>query len=139
MKPKTDDEHAAFADAQARADAVFMGFGKHAPRSMEGEELGDYRRRLATDLKKHSPKWQKTKFSKLDDDTFATIESEVYADAMTAAANPVDLEAGELRMVTKIDPVTGMRTNVFYGKESFVKQMGRPGRRVAAFRTLASV
>ena len=47
MKPKTDDEHAAFADAQARADAVFMGFGKHAV--MEGEELGDYRRRLATD------------------------------------------------------------------------------------------
>jgi len=43
-----------------------------------------------------------------------------------------------LRMVTKIDPATGVRSNVFYGKESFVKGMGRPGRRVASFRTLAS-
>jgi hypothetical protein len=139
MKPRSDDEHAAFADAQAKADAVFQGFGKHAPRPLEGEDVMDYRKRLAKDLKIHSPRWSKTKFSRMDDETFGQIEEQVYADATTAAANPVDLEAGELRMVTKVDPATGMRSNVFYGKESFVKQMGRPGRRVAAFRTLSSV
>ena len=138
MKPKSDEEHSAFADAQARADAVFNGFGQRAPRPLEGEGLIDYRKRLATKLKGYSPQWKNTKFRKLDDETFSTIETQVYADATTAASNPVDLNPGELRMVTKIDPTTGLRTNVFYGNESFVKQMGRPGRRVASFRTLAS-
>lgn len=138
MKPKSDDEHAAFADAQARADAVFNGFGTRAPRPLEGETLIDYRKRLATKLKSHSANWKGVKLSILPDEAFAVAENQIYADATTAASNPADLEAGELRMVTKIDPATGVRSNVFYGKESFVKQLGRPGRRVAAFRTLAS-
>jgi hypothetical protein len=138
IKPKSDDEHAAFADAQSRADAVFSGFGKRAPRPLEGESLIDYRKRLATNLKTHSPVWKNVKFSQLPEEAFGIAEEQVYTDATTAAANPVDLEAGELRAVTKIDPATGMRSIVFYGKESFVKQMGRPGRRVASFRTLAS-
>jgi hypothetical protein len=78
------------------------------------------------------------KFSQLPAEAFGIAESQVYSDAISAAANPIDLEAGELRAVTKTDPTTGVRTIVFYGKESFVKQMGRPGRRVASFRTLAS-
>jgi hypothetical protein len=138
MKPRSDDEHVAFADAQARADAVFAGFGERAPRPLEGEILMDYRKRLATRLKKHSPTWGKVKFSELPESAFKIAEDTVYNDAIAAAANPIDLEAGELRMVTKIDPTTGVRSNVFYGKESFVKQMGRPGRRVQSFRTLGS-
>jgi hypothetical protein len=138
IKPKTDDEHAAFADAQARADSVFSGFGQRAPRPLEGESLFDYRKRLATKLKTYSPIWKNVKFSQLPDEAFRIAEDQVYNDATTAAANPMDLEAGELRAVTKTDPTTGVRTIVFYGKESFVKQMGRPGRRVASFRTLAS-
>lgn len=139
MKPKSDDEHVAFADAQARADTVYQGFGKHAPRPMEGELLMDYRKRLATNLKMHSPMWKNAKLTKLDDETFGNIESQIYSDATSAAANPTDLEAGELRMVTKVDPTTGVRSNVFYGKDHFVKGMGRPGRRVTAFRTMGSV
>jgi hypothetical protein len=138
VKPRSDDEHAAFADAQARADAVFAGFGERAPRPLEGELLGDYRKRLATKLKKHSTTWGKVKLSELPESAFKIAEDTIYNDAISAAANPADLAAGELRMVTKIDPATGVRTNVFYGKESFVKQMGRPGRRVQSFRTLAS-
>jgi hypothetical protein len=138
MKPRSDDEHAAFADAQSRADTVFAGFGQRAPRPLEGELLFDYRKRLATKLKGYSQMWKNVKFSRLDEETFSPIENQVYADATAAANNPMDLEAGELRAVTKIDPQTGVRSIVFYGKESFVKQMGRPGRRVAAFRTMAS-
>jgi hypothetical protein len=138
LKPKSDEEHAAFADAQARADTVFSGFGQRAPRPLEGEVLADYRRRLATKLKSYSTVWKNVKFSQLPDEAFAIAESQVYSDAASAASNPVDLEAGELRAVTKIDPSTGVRSIVFYGRESFVKQMGRPGRRVASFRTLAS-
>jgi hypothetical protein len=138
MKPKSDDEHAAFADAQARADAVFNGFGQRAPRPLEGEALFDYRKRLATKLKSYSPVWKSVKFSQLPEEAFGIAENQVYSDAIAAASNPTDLEAGELRQVTKTDPTTGVRTINFYGKESFVKQMGRPGRRVASFRTIAS-
>lgn len=138
LKPRSDEEHAAFAEAQAKADAVFSGFGLRAPRPLDGEALADYRRRLATKLKPHSAMWKNVKFSQLNDDAFAIAETQVYTDAASAAANPVDLDAGELREVTKIDPSTGVRSIVFYGKESFVKGMGRPGRRVASFRTLAS-
>ena len=138
MKPRSDDEHAAFAEAQAKADSVFNGFGKRAPRPLEGEGFLDYRKRLATDLKKYSDRWKSIKLSKLDAETFTPIEEQVYADAITAAAHPLDLAPGELRAVTKTNPTTGVRTIEFYGKESFVKGMGRPGRRVQSFRTLAS-
>jgi hypothetical protein len=139
MKPRSDEEHAAFADAQARADAVFNGFGQRAPRPLEGEALLDYRKRLATKLKTHSTAWKSVKLSQLPEEAFGIAEGQIYSDADSAAANPVDLGAGEMRMVTKIDPSTGVRSNVFFGKESFVKEMGRPGRRVASFRTLQSV
>ena len=137
MKPRSDEEHAAFAEAQAKADAVYNGFGLRAPRPLDGEVLLDYRKRLATKLKSYSPNWQNTKFRKLDEETFNTIESQVYSDAAKAATTPLDLNPGELRKVEKRTPHGGTMIE-FYGKESFVKQMGRPGRRVAAFRTLGS-
>jgi hypothetical protein len=135
MKPRTDDEHAAFADTQARADAVFQGFGKAAPRPLEGETLINYRKRLATHLKPYSTVWKQVKFSQLPDEAFTIAEAQVYSDAAVAASNPVDLNDGELREVSRTDPRTGLKTIVFYGRDSFVKGMGRPGRRVASFRT----
>jgi hypothetical protein len=135
MKPRTDDEHAAFADAQARADNVFAAFGKRAPRPLEGESLLQYRKRLATHLKPHSNTWKGVKFSQLPEPAFDIAEGQVYSDAVAAAANPTDLGAGELREHHQTDPHTGLKTIVFYGKDSFVKGMGRPARRVASFRT----
>ena len=135
MKPRSDDEHAAFADAQAKADSIFQGFGKQAPRPLEGESLINYRKRLATHLKPYSTVWKSVKFSQLPDEAFGIAEAQVYSDAATAAANPVDLNDGELREVARTDPRTGLKTIVFYGRDSFVKSMGRPGRRVSSFRT----
>lgn len=135
MKPRSDDEHAAFADAQAKADSVFQGFGKQAPRPLEGESLLNYRKRLATHLKPYSTVWKSVKFSQLPDEAFGIAEAQVYSDAASAASNPVDLGDGELREVSRTDPRTGLKTIMFYGRDSFVKSMGRPGRRVASFRT----
>jgi hypothetical protein len=135
MKPRSDDEHAAFADAQAKADSIFQGFGKQAPRPLEGESLINYRKRLATHLKPYSTVWKSVKFSQLPDEAFGIAEAQVYSDAAVAAANPVDLNDGELREVSRTDPRTGLKTIMFYGRDSFVKSMGRPGRRVSSFRT----
>jgi hypothetical protein len=138
MKPRSDEEHAAFADAQARADEVFAGFGGRAPRPLEGESLLSYRKRLATHLKKHSEHWKGVKFSKLPEEAFNIAERQVYADAITAAASPTDLGEGELRAVRKHNPDTNQNITVFYGKDSFVKGFGRPARRVAVFNTRPS-
>ena len=139
MKPRSDDEHAAFAESQAKADAVFAGFGEHAPRPMEGESLSDYRTRMAVKLKKHSGAWKTVKLWDLPTAAFDIAEKQIYADAISAAANPVDLQPGELREVVSEDRRTGVKTSVFYGQESFVKGMGRPGRKVVSFRTMSSV
>jgi hypothetical protein len=40
-----------------------------------------------------------------------------------------------MREITRVDPVTGYKEIRFYGRESFVKAMNRPGRRVVKFRT----
>jgi hypothetical protein len=135
MRPLSDDDHTAFAEAQAKADAVFNGFGKRAPRPLEGESLLDYRRRLASHLKPHSTQWKGVKFSLLPEAAFSIAETQVYADATNAASTPTDLADGELREVTRRDPRTNITTTVFYGRESFVKGLGRPPRRVASFRT----
>jgi hypothetical protein len=124
LKPRSDEEHAAFADAQAKADAVFEGFGKQAPRPLEGESLLNYRKRLATALRPHSQTWQKVPFSTLGEEAFAIAEAQVYADAARSASTASNLGEGEMREVTRTNPRTGLKTTVFYGADSFVKEMG---------------
>ncbi len=137
IKPRSDEEHAAYADAQARADAVFQAFGKTAPRPLEGENLITYRKRLATHLKPYSNTWKGIKMSSLGDEAFAVAETQVYSDAAEAARHPTDLAEGELREVNKVDRRTGLHTTEFYG-ESYVKGLSRPGRRVRGFRLTQS-
>jgi hypothetical protein len=48
--------------------------------------------------------------------------------------NPLTVPKGEIREVVKTD-ANGLKVRHFIGQESFVKQMGRPGRRVVSFRT----
>jgi hypothetical protein len=134
VRPISDEEHSAFADAQSRADSIFNGFGKRAPRPLEGESLLNYRKRLAGHLKTYSDSWKGIKLTQLPDAAFDVAERQIYADSERAAASPVDLGEGELRAVTRQDATTGQRTTVFYGKDSFVKSMGRPSRRVRGFR-----
>lgn len=129
----SEDDEAAYSDAQARADEVYSAFGKRAPKAQLGESLAGYRKRLITGLKQHSPEWKDVKLSDVPSTMIDMAERRVYADALVAAQNPTDLGEGEMRQVVKVDPMTGMRRIMFYGKESFIKDFSRPGRRVAAF------
>ena len=111
---------------------MFQGFGERAPRPLEGESLIRYRKRLATHLKKHSADWKGVKFSELPEPAFSIAEQHVYADAIEAAAHPVDLQPGEMRPVETTSS-SGHRMTVFHGKDSFVKGMGGQSRRVTQF------
>jgi hypothetical protein len=132
MRPISDEEHYQFAEAQAKADAVFQGFGQRAPRPLEGESLLRYRKRLATHFKKYSDDWKDVKFSELSEAAFGVAERKVYADAIMAAANPIDLGPGELRPVKSVSS-SGHHVTTFLGKESFVKGLGRENRRILGF------
>jgi hypothetical protein len=52
----------------------------------------------------------------------------------TEAFNPLTVPRGEFREVVRTD-ANGLKTRNFVGQESFVVQMGRPGR-LAKFRQL---
>jgi len=51
------------------------------------------------------------------------------------ANNPAHVPAGELRKIEELDEYGKLRMIRFVGRESFVKAMGRPGRKVISFTT----
>lgn len=89
-KPLTDADHAAFADAQAKADSVYSAFGKQAPRALNGEDVLAYKKRLAASMKSHSAAWKDVDLGALDASVFSIAESAIYADAQAAALRPAD-------------------------------------------------
>jgi 8-oxo-dGTP pyrophosphatase MutT (NUDIX family) len=133
-KPLSDDEVDALAAAQARADTVYLALGKRASRPMSGETLHAYNIRLTREVQKHSPKWGKTELNRLPADTLATIQADVYADAVVAARNPDDVEPGTLREIKTPDS-SGRIISTFVGKGTFIGAMKMPSRRVTAINT----
>jgi membrane protein involved in colicin uptake len=129
----TDAEYERMADAQARADSVFSGFGKRAPRPLDGENETLYRRRLARELQKTTKEWRDFDISLLSGKSFEQIEEKIYTDAMVAANHPEDLPEGEIRAIRTTDPDTGHRVTKFVGNASFVRQFKQPARVVGAF------
>lgn len=113
-KEMSDADYAEMADAQAKADSVFSAFGDAAPRPLRGENLLGYRKRLAGQLKTHSPSWKAVDINALDGSVIAIAEKQIYADAVAAASHPVDLPAGSLRAIEKKDS-NGQLVRTFVG------------------------
>jgi hypothetical protein len=110
VEVRPDDEEAAFADVQARADDVFSALGERAPRALPGETLAGYRVRLARKLQPHSATLKEidlAAISRADAKGFTALEDRVYADAATAARNPTDVPVGALREIRKRRPGGG--------------------------------
>lgn len=128
-KQLSDEDHAAMTDAQARADSVFQAFGRSAPRPLDGENLNQYRRRLATSLKMHSTSWKGVDLAAVADDVaFGVAENQIYADATHVAHNPTDLPEGTLRPITSRD-VTGRQSTTFAGEPRAWMHQFQPSRR----------
>jgi hypothetical protein len=115
-------------EAQARADSVYAQFGLEAPRAMAGENLAEYRRRLARGLQKHSARWKDADLARMDDVTFEQVDDMIRADAAAAAANPSDLQPGELRILSRTLP-SGHRIHEFRGNpDAWMAQFSGPVR-----------
>jgi hypothetical protein len=133
---------------QARADAVFAEWGERAKPRVDGEDPEDYRRNQCVRIKKLLPysddkpapdlpsfrELRSLKLWGLDRNGFEAVEPMIYRAAAVAYARDDTVPAGEMREVTKVDPVTGAKEIRFYGRRSFIADLGRPGRR-AVIRT----
>jgi hypothetical protein len=134
---------------QVRADAVFAEWGTKAKARIEGQDPEGYRRDLCVQAKKllpysddrPSPDYKATfrdlrslKLWSMSPEVFAGFEPQIYQAAAAAYARDDTVPLGEMRAVTKVDPVTGYKETRFYGREHFCKAMNREGRRVTSFR-----
>jgi 8-oxo-dGTP pyrophosphatase MutT (NUDIX family) len=134
-KQMTDADYAAMADAQVRADRICLMHATRAARPLDGENLMAYRRRLASNLKEHSPAWKDIDLRVISDDTaFTNIETVIYADAEKAGLHPVAPSEDFLREIVEED-VTGRKISKFVGRPSaWMGQFATPRRRLVGIR-----
>jgi hypothetical protein len=121
---------------QARADSVFEEWGFRAPAPALGQDPQDYRRDLCVMAKKQLPydhQFRKMKVWKMPKDVFEVFEPQIYDACREAASRPDSVAPGEIREVTRINPQNGHKEIHFLGTTSFVRDMGRPGRKVVSF------
>ena len=94
----------ALLEAQSKADAVAMHWGKRAPRAMIGESVRTYRRRLANMFREHSPDYRRADLSLISDPSaFAAAEKQIYADAVRASHDNDAQPRGVLREIQRTD------------------------------------
>lgn len=114
-KAMTDADHAALADAQARADDIFHPLGGRAPRPLDGETVIGYERRVTAKLKEHSATWKSIDLASIPDAVFEPIRNSIYNDALAAANSPASIPPGQLRAITTTT-ASGHRHTKFAGR-----------------------
>lgn len=120
IRPLSDSEAEEMADAQGRADSAgnALGLAPAATRPLLGEKPGDYRRRMASQFKKHSPQWAGVDIKSLTDtQAFSIAEATIYNDAQAHAKKPSEVPAGQLREIKRAD-ATGRQISTFVGDNS---------------------
>jgi colicin import membrane protein len=135
VAPRADDEEAALADAQARADSAYMMAGDAAPRWLPGEPVLAYRRRL---LKKHQAKsteWKDIDLAKADSAVLEIAEKRIYADSIAANTSPGSVSEGTLRMIKKSDETGRVHVSWVGQPRAWMSQFAPPTRRIQQIRT----
>jgi hypothetical protein len=130
------DVQAAKREYQQRCDDALQPWGERAPMPRADESISTYRRRLANTMQRRLPEddeLRRLDFNSMPSEAYNNFEQMLYPKVEAAAGRPDSAADGELREVTRINPHNGYKEITFQGKESFVKQMTRPGRRVISF------
>jgi hypothetical protein len=137
--PPTEQDHLnAAKQYQEYFDNALCEVGVRAPAPTLGQTVNDYRRETdrtikRTCLPKDHPLYG-INYRGLKNDSLDALEPQLLKAAVAERKNPNTVPPGEFREVNQLDPYTGrVVAKTFYGQECFVKQMGRPGRRVVNF------
>ncbi|MCP3444585.1 hypothetical protein [Bradyrhizobium sp. CCGUVB14] len=122
----------AFADVQAKADAVMRALGSAAEPPMAGEDLVAYKIRTTRKMQSHSPRWKGVELQIIAADHVAldNVINEIRSDAMAASMSTEGMREFEHRKITKTMP-GGHTVYEFVGNGTIFKQLSRPVRHVA--------
>src|SRR6516165_6848137 len=139
--PSEQDHFDAARKFQAYYDEVLRKVGMRAPQPVLGTTVNDYRRETLRNLKRtflpQNHDLYQVQFRQLPADVLQVFEPQLLSAVVTEANNPAHVPPGELRKIEEMDEYGKVKTIKWIGQESFVKQMGRPGRRVVKFRDLS--
>jgi hypothetical protein len=117
-------------------DGTLRKVGMRAPQPVIGQSPDDYRRETLRTMKKQflaNHELNKIQMRALPSEALGAFEPQVLNAVVSEANNPNNVPLGELRQLKVLDELGQVREINWIGQESFVKQMGRPGRRVASF------
>jgi hypothetical protein len=122
---------------QAYYDEALRKVGMRAPQPTLGQTVNDYRRETLRNLKRTflppAHDLYQVQYRRLASDALQVFEPQLLQACVTEANNPQHVPPGELRKVEELDEYGKLRMVKWIGQESFVKAMGRPGRRVKSF------
>jgi hypothetical protein len=130
----------AYADAQAKADAVMIANGERAEPPMAGEDIIAYNIRLARKMQPHSKRWKGVELAIIaaDSTAFNNVLAEIRSDATQAGLNPVGLPEFQHRKIVKQSP-GGHTITEFVGPGTIFKMLSRPVRHVAYIGTRSGI
>jgi hypothetical protein len=119
---------------QARYDEAFQAFGVQTPAPVDDESPGRYRRRLFESLQRKLPdsnEWASTRADDIPASARSNIEALIIEAAKSEGLRPSAANLPRDGMVsrTRVDDMNG-KSIEWFGRESFIKSMGRPGRPV---------
>jgi hypothetical protein len=123
-------------------EALCRHVGIQVPQPRAGQDVNDYRcETLRTFKRMFLPPAHglyKIQYRNLRDDSISlrNLEPQLLSACVTEAYNPAHVPKGELKQINELDAYGRVSSTRFIGQESFVKQMGRPGRRVKAINTM---
>src|SRR6516164_826427 len=122
---------------QAYYDETLRKVGMRAPQPVLGDTVNNYRRETLRNLKRtflpQTHPLYEVQFRELKADALQVLEPQLLNACVVEANNPAHVPRGELRKIEELDDYGAVKTIRFIGPESFVKAMGRPGRRVKSF------
>jgi hypothetical protein len=123
---------------QAYYDEAMRDLGVRAPPVMVGETGKQYDCRVLSNLQMALPATEplrKVDVYNLDLDVRNNFRPQIVQAYVAEKKHPTDLEDGELRPFEVKDQFGVLKEVRWHGNDCFVKQMGRPGRRVVSFLT----
>jgi hypothetical protein len=134
----TDQQHfEASRQFQAYYDETLRRVGSRAPSPSLGQSVNDYRRETLRQLKRtflpQNHDLYQVQYRGLKADALGVFEPQLLKAVEEEANNPLHVPSGELKKIERMDEYGKVKCIDFIGQESFVKGMGRPGRRVVKF------
>jgi hypothetical protein len=122
---------------QERYDNCLSAWGARADAKPLSHDVDDYRRDHLVRIKKLLPEnheLRKVQVRSLPSDALNVLEPQILKAASDSAFRPDAVPRGHIERRESIDGNSGRKIVHWLGQESFVKEMGRPGRRVTSFR-----